>query len=48
MKGHLASTYVHLAEDMSGTLHPVTPEFWPSLMADERPDLDPGRLVMQF
>jgi len=48
MKPQLASTYVHLADDMNATLQPVTPEFWPSLMTNQRPDLEPGRLVMLF
>lgn len=42
------TTYVHLRDDRSAALVEVTPTFWESLMRDERPELDEGRLVMQF
>lgn len=45
---HLTTTYVHLLDDAQAVSQPVTPEFWPALMANQRPDLDAGRLVMQF
>ena len=44
----LASTYVHLRDDRSALPIEVTPSFWPELTSDQRPELDPGRLVMQF
>lgn len=44
----LESTYVHLRDDRSAQLLPVTPEFWPELTSNQRPELDPGRLVMVF
>ena len=48
MSEHLTSTYAHLTDDLSATLQPVTPEFWPALVGHARPDLEEGRLVMVF
>lgn len=45
---NLTTTYVHLGEDRLAREEPLTPEFWPALMANQRPDLDGGRLVMAF
>lgn len=45
---NLETTYVHLRDDRRDTLQPVTETFWPELTANQRPDLDPGRLVMSF
>ncbi len=44
----LAGTYVHLRDDRSAALIPVTPTFWDELTSDRRPELDAGRLVMRF
>lgn len=44
----LGSTYVHLKDDLSASLVPVTDSFWPELVSGQRPELFRGRLVTQF
>lgn len=44
----LGSTYVHLKDDLSASLVPVTDSFWPELTSGQRPELYSGRLVTQF
>lgn len=44
----LASTYVHLPDDRSALGIAVDDAFWPQLIAGGRPELERGRLVMQF
>lgn len=44
----LETTYVHLRDDRSAALLPLTPTFWPELVSGRRPDLTPGRLAMAF
>lgn len=44
----LLSTYLHLKDDGSATLVEVTPELWPELTSRKRPELEAGRMVMQF
>ncbi|MBK8262311.1 MAG: cupin domain-containing protein [Nannocystis sp.] len=45
---NLHATYVHLRDDRSGATLELTPTFWQELTSDQRPELDPGRLVMVF
>ena len=44
----LEATYVHLHDDRSASLVPLTPTFWPEVVSGQRPDLLPGRLAMVF
>jgi mannose-6-phosphate isomerase-like protein (cupin superfamily) len=44
----LSSTYVHLRDDRSAALLPVTPSFWQELATGQRPELHSGRLVLQM
>jgi len=45
---NLDSTYAHLRDDRSIVPVEVTETFWKELSGNERPELDPGRLVMTF
>lgn len=44
----LASTYVHLSDETSASLVPVSDGFWEDLESGQRPALERGRLVTQF
>lgn len=44
----LKSTYVHLRDDRTVSLVPLTDTFWQEVMSEKRPELDQGRLVLQF
>ena len=44
----LESSYVHLRDDRSAEVIPVTASFWSELSTGKRPELESGRLVMQF
>lgn len=42
----LSQTYLHLGQGLGAREIPVTPTFWQQI--DQRTDLHPGRLLMQF
>jgi mannose-6-phosphate isomerase-like protein (cupin superfamily) len=44
----LSSTYVHLPDESSASLVPVSETFWDELSSGDRPMLERGRLVTQF
>lgn len=44
----LGTTYVHLSDETSASLVPVSDTFWDELQSGERPALERGRLVTQF
>jgi mannose-6-phosphate isomerase-like protein (cupin superfamily) len=44
----LSTTYVHLPDQTSASLVPVSDSFWDELTSGERPALQRGRLVTQF
>jgi mannose-6-phosphate isomerase-like protein (cupin superfamily) len=44
----LSSSYVHLLDEASASLVPVSETFWDELNRGDRPALEHGRLVTQF
>jgi mannose-6-phosphate isomerase-like protein (cupin superfamily) len=44
----LSSTYVHLPDETSASVVPVSDTFWDELSSGDRPALEHGRLVTQF